>query len=408
MIPFLPYSTDRVRKRIPYATYGLIAVNILTYLGLHTLGTPQSVAAAQATLGFVPAHGNWHSIFTSMFVHANALHLFQNILFLWVFGSLVEDTLGIALFLTLFFGSQFGANLLHASVAQYFGSANATKPMIGASGAVAGLLGLAAIRFYRTRLRIAYWVVVKAGVIEVAAWIFIALWAGWEVCNGVVSLAAESMGQGGDQVAHFAHLGGFAFGIVGALMLRLRAEGQHEYFLEELRRDPLSACGYDVVRDLQGLAQQDPTVPQVHHALAKQYLLERKHELAGHSYLRAIDCYLKHGDHAGAAEGYEELTGCYPECLLNLRNQFGVALALERQGHFSRAVHAFQQLADAYPESEEAQVSLMRAATLCLDRLADLRAALGYLDRLIAHYPHGQWHDMARRQREHLGRLLGQ
>jgi TolA-binding protein len=146
----------------------------------------------------------------------------------------------------------------------------------------------------------------------------------------------------------------------------------------------------------------------VHHALAKQYLLERRHELAGHAYLRAVDCYLKRGDHAGAAEAYEELTGCYPECLLNLRNQFGVALALEQQGHFSRAAHAFQQLVDAYPKSQEAQVSLMRAATLCLDRLADLPAALACLDRLIAQYPHGQWHDMARRQRDHVGRMLGQ
>jgi len=408
MIPFLPYATDRERKRIPYATYSLIGINLLTYLGLHTLSSPQSVYAAQMQLGFVPAHGNWQSVITSMFVHLNALHLFSNLVFLWVFGSLVEDTLGVALFLTLLFGSQLGANLVHAGIVQYFGSANVAKPVIGASGAVAGLLGLAVIRFYRTRLRIAYWVVVKAGVIEVAAWVFIAAWAGLQAYMGVVSLAAERIGQGADPVAYFAHLGGFAFGVVGALVLRLRTEGQHEYLVEQLRRDPLSVSGYNIVRELQGLAQQDASAPEVHHALAKQYLLERRYEMAGHCYLRAIDCYLKRANRPAAAEAYEELTGCFPECLLNLRNQFGVALALEQQGRSSLAVHAFDQLARAYPDSEEAQISLMHAAALCVERLADYRSALGLLERLVSQYPDGRWHDLARRQIAELRRTLGE
>ena len=408
MIPFMPYATDRARKRVPYATYTLIGINLLTYLGLHTLGGPESVSAALTQLGFVPAQGNWYSVLTSMFVHSNVSHLFTNILFLWVFGSLVEDSLGVALFVTLFLGSQLGANLLHAGVSEFFGSANVGKPVIGASGAVAGLLGLAAIRFYRTRLRIAYWVVVKAGVVEVAAWIFIVLWAGWEAYTGVVSLAAERTGLGAsDQVAHWAHMGGFLFGIVAALMLRLRTEGQREYLLEELRRDPLSVSGYNVVRDLQQLAQQDGDAPEVHHALAKQYLLERQYEQAGHSYLRAIDCYLKPGNRAGAADAYEELVGCFPDCLLNLRNQFGVALALEQRARYGMAAHVFEQLAAGYPESEEAQISLMRAAALCVERLADIPAALRYLERLTQAYPHGRWHDLAQRQSAQLRRVLG-
>lgn len=408
MIPFLPYATDRARKRIPYATYSLIGVNILTYLGLHTLGSPADVAAAQMTLGFIPAHGSWHSVFTSMFVHVNATHLFTNLLFLWVFGSLVEDTLGVALFLTLLFGSQLGANLLHASVVQYVGSATVAKPVIGASGAVAGLLGLAVIRLYRTRVRIAYWVVVKAGVIEVAAWIWIAVWVGYEAYTGVISLAAERTGVGGaDQVAHFAHLGGFAFGVVCALMMRLRTEGHEEYLLEQLRRDPLSVSGYSVVRELQQLARKDANVPEVHHALAKQYLLERKYDLAGHAYLRAVDCYLRRADRAAAAEAYEELTGCYPECLLNLRNQFGIALALEQEGRYSLAVNVFDRLATAYPETHEAQIALMRAAVLCVEQLADHQSALRYLERLVADYPHGPWSDQARRQLIELRRTMG-
>ncbi|UCH34893.1 MAG: rhomboid family intramembrane serine protease [Armatimonadota bacterium] len=404
----MPYATDRVRKRVPYATYTLIALNILSYLGLHILSGPENVTAAQMQFGFVPSQGNWYSLITSMFVHLNVWHVFTNLLFLWVFGALIEDALGVTLFLTLLFGSQVGAQLVHAGVATGFGSANVAKPVIGASGAVAGLLGLAAVRFYRTRLRIAYWVVVKAGVIEVAAWVFIALWAGYEMCTGILSVAAERAGvRGADPVAHWAHLGGFAFGIVGALMLRLRAEGQREYFLEELRRDPLSVSGYDVIGELHRLAQEDADVPEVHHALAKQYVLERKYELAGHSYLRAVDRYLNAANRTGAAEAYEELTGCFPECLLNLRNQFGVALALEQEGRYGMAVHVFDQLAEAYPKSEEAQTSLMRAATLCVEQLADIQSALGYLERLAADYPEGRWHDYARRQSENLRRALG-
>jgi len=298
--------------------------------------------------------------------------------------------------------------LVHAGVGTAFASAGMTKPVVGASGAVAGLLGLAAMRFYRTRLRIAYWVVVKAGVVEVAAWVFVALWASVQAVNGVVSLAAERAGMGApDPVAYWAHLGGFFFGILGALMLRLRTEGQREYFLEELQRDPLSISGYNVVRELQRLAELDDTAPEVHHALAKQYLLEREYGRAGHSYLRAIDRYLQRANRAGAAEAYEELVGCFPECLLNLRNQFGAALALEQQGRYSMAVHVFEQLADAYPESDEAQVSLVRAAALRAQRLADTEGALRHLERLAADYPHGQWSDYAGRESIRLRRGLG-
>jgi membrane associated rhomboid family serine protease len=408
MIPFLPYATDRPRKRIPYATYCLIALNLLTYLGLHTLDSPESVYAAQTQLGFIPAHGRWYALITSMFLHGNAIHLLTNLLFLWVFGSLVEDALGVAMFLTLFFGSQLGASLTHAGITAGFGSTHAAQPMIGASGAVAGLLGLVAVRFYRTRLRIAYWVVAKAGVVEVTAWVFIALWAGLQICMGVLSLAKEQAGMGGgDLTAYWAHLGGLAFGIVGALVLRLRAEGQQEYFLEELRRNPLAVSGYNVVRDLHHLKQEDPDSAEVHHALAKQYLLERKYDRAGHSYLRAIDCYLRRADRAGAAEAYEELIGCYPDCVLNQRNQFGVALALEQQGRYALAVHVFDLLANAYPQNEEAQVALMRAAAICAEHLADPSSALRFLERLATEYPQGQWAEYARRQSAELRGALG-
>ena len=408
MIPFLPYATDRPRKRVPYATYCLIGLNLLTYLGLHTFNSPDSVYAAQTQLGFIPTHGRWYALVTSMFLHSSAIHLLTNLLFLWVFGSLVEDALGAALFLTLFFGSQLGASLVHAGITASVGSASAAQPVIGASGAVAGLLGLVAVRFYRTRLRIAYWVVIKAGVIEITAWVFIALWAAVQVYQAVLWLATERAGMGGrDLTAYWAHLGGLAFGVVGALVLRLRAEGQQEYFLEKLRRNPLSISGYNVVRDLYHLAQEDPDSPEVHHALAKQYLLERKYDRAGHSYLRAIDCYLQRADRASAAEAYEELTGCYPDCILNQRNQFGVALALEQETRYALAVHVFDRLADAYPQSDEAQVALMRAAAICAEHLADPPSALRFLERLATEYPQGRWADYARRQSAALREALG-
>lgn len=420
MIPFLIYATDRERKRVPYVTYSLIGLNLLTYLGLNAFATPESFYAAQMQFGFVPAQGSWYSVMTSMFVHGDVQHLFTNMLFLWVFGALVEEGLGVAVFLTLYVGSQVAANLVHASVGAAFGSAAMSKPVIGASGAVAGLLGLAAMRFYRTRVRIAYWAVVKAGVVEIAAWIFIALWAGLEVAQAVVSLAAERSGLGGaDPVAHWAHLGGFAFGIVGAAVLRLRTEGQREYLLAALRRDPLSVSGYNVMRDLQSLVREDADCGEAHHALAKQYVLDRQYEQAGRSYLRAIDCYLRQGGpstlrHAqggpergrGATESYEELTALFPECRLNLRLQFRMATALEQQGRYALAVHAFERVADAYADSEEAQVSLMRAAALCAERLADPPGALDYLERLAADYPQGPWAAFARRQSARLRREL--
>jgi len=409
MLPFMVYATDRERKRVPYATYTLIGLNVLTYLGLNTLGSPQSFYAAQMQFGFVPTAGRWYSVITSMFMHGNIWHLCSNMIFLWVFGALVEEGLGIAVFLTLFLGSQLASNLLHATVGIAFGSAAMSKPVIGASGAVAGLLGVTAVRFYRTRLRIAYWVVVKAGVIEVAAWVFIALWAGYQTFTAMVSLVAERSGlSGADPVAHWAHLGGLVFGVVGAAVLRLHPEAQREYLLVELRRDPLSVSGYDVMRDLQRLMAEDPGAAEPHHALAKQYVFDRKHEQAGHSYLRAIDRYLKAANRKGAAEAYEELVALYPECVLNLRNQFAIGVALEQEGRYALAVQVYVQLTSSYPDAEEAQVALMRAAALCAERLADPRGALGYLERLAADYPEGRWAQFASGQSAKLRGLLGE
>jgi tetratricopeptide (TPR) repeat protein len=160
------------------------------------------------------------------------------------------------------------------------------------------------------------------------------------------------------------------------------------------------------MRDLQSLVLEDADCPEAHPALAKQYVLDRQYEQAGRSYLRAIDCYLRQGGHAAATESYEELTALFPECRLNLRLQFRMATALEQQGRCALAVRAFERVAYAYAYSEEAQVSLMRAAALCAERLADPPGALDYLERLAADYPQGPWTAFARRQSARLRREL--
>lgn len=201
---------DRGRRLTPIVTYVLIAINVLMFLLELNSGN-----AFIERWAFVPARflanpvGELATIFTSMFMHAGWLHLLGNMLYLWIFGDNVEDRLGHALFLVFYILCGIGATF-----AQLLFSMGSNVPNLGASGAIAGVLGAYLIMFPRGQVR----VLMGRAIVPMSALVVIGIWILIQIFSQVSVFTASSQTEGGG-VAYMAHIGGFITGVILTFLL---------------------------------------------------------------------------------------------------------------------------------------------------------------------------------------------
>ena len=206
-----PVSDVIPSKTTPYVTVSLIVLNAAVFLYELQLSRPELQLLAQL-FGVVPAYFAWPTLFTSMFIHEGWLHVFGNMLYLWIFGDNVEDRLGHAGYLLFYLGCGAAAALGQLSV-----SAGSTIPMIGASGAIAGVMGAYFVLYPQSRVLTVVFLVFFMDMIEIPAIFFLGVWFVKELFNGVGSLGAQSVNGG---VAFWAHIAGFAAGALTGLLWR--------------------------------------------------------------------------------------------------------------------------------------------------------------------------------------------
>lgn len=200
------------RRLVPFVTYLLVALNVLVFVYQLTL-SPRALNGFVATWGAVPSEilsGDpvaLVTLLTSMFVHGGLVHIFANMVFLWVFGDNVEEALGHLTFL----GFYLLAGIV-AGLSQVFVFPASSTPMIGASGAVAGVLAGYLLLFPRAPVRILLFLGPFFVLGRVAALVLIGLWILLQFVQGFLSLGLAMGDTGG--VAYFAHIGGFLAGAV--------------------------------------------------------------------------------------------------------------------------------------------------------------------------------------------------
>lgn len=215
----LPLQDINPRRRTPVLTYLLIAINVIVFLWELTLPEAQ-LQQAFVDLSIVPANvtANPFSAETvmdflrSMFLHGGWDHILGNMLYLYLFGDNIEDRLGEILYLVLYFVSGF-----IAGIAQVMLDPNSTIPLIGASGAIAGVLGAYLVMFPGVKVR---GIIPLGRISSMQEWpavVVLGMWFVLQLINGVGSLGANSAYGGG--VAFFAHVGGFIAGAVIAFIL---------------------------------------------------------------------------------------------------------------------------------------------------------------------------------------------
>ncbi|MDX2139131.1 MAG: rhomboid family intramembrane serine protease [Chloroflexota bacterium] len=215
-------TTNTPAERPPYLTYGLIALNIIVFLWETTL-PPAALRAAFFNLALVPCEltRNFFTIETvfdlvrSMFMHGDWLHLGGNMLFLWIFGSNIEDYYGRRTFLVMYL---FGGAV--AALAQSIIAAQLCVPMVGASGAISAVLGSYLILFPGVKVRVGF-VLFRFFYqsILLPVWLVLGYWFLLQIINGAFTMGVDTLGEGG--VAFFAHIGGFVFGALFAFVYTL-------------------------------------------------------------------------------------------------------------------------------------------------------------------------------------------
>lgn len=211
-----PIRDHNPSERTPFVCYALIAVNVAVFLyGLGALQSDRAIYGFYWDWALIPARvsqgDGLAGLVTHMFLHGGLFHIAGNMLFLWVFGDNMEDEMGHAGFLVFYLASGVGA-----AAAQFVGEPFSQVPMVGASGAIAGVMGGYLLLFPRARVDVFIFLVFIIRIIPIPAWIVLGLWFGLQVFNGV---GADTSGGG---VAYWAHAGGFVVGLVLTVPLWVR------------------------------------------------------------------------------------------------------------------------------------------------------------------------------------------
>ncbi len=218
---FLPISDDNPNKKKPVATWLLIGACVATFIWQKGLDEPAlhlatlayglipadlfGTVALNPSISIVPA---WITIFTSMFLHGGWMHLGGNMLYLWIFGDNVEEAVGSVKFLIFYMSCGF-----IAALAQTMSDTYSVVPMVGASGAVSGILGAYLVLYPLANVRVLVWIIIFVTIINVPAWIVLSLWFAGQLW----SQAGASASSG---VAFLAHIGGFVAGLMLIFFMR--------------------------------------------------------------------------------------------------------------------------------------------------------------------------------------------
>ncbi len=159
----------------------------------------------------------WQTVFTSMFMHGGILHIAGNMIFLWIFGNNVEDSMGPIKYFGFYIVGGLAALALQVAIAP-----NSTAPTIGASGAIAAVLGGYIVIYPRARVLSLVFIILFFTVIELPAWVMLGIWFAIQAVFGAVNLSDPTGGGGG--VAYFAHVGGFVFGLLTIKLLATKVK----------------------------------------------------------------------------------------------------------------------------------------------------------------------------------------
>jgi membrane associated rhomboid family serine protease len=224
-----PYKDDNPTELRPIVTVGIIAANVLAWLFIQGMGSAEPLVRSVCDLGLVPGEllqtakpgsgvelapglfclvdvqPHYATLVTSMFMHGGWLHLIGNMVFLWVFGNNIEDVMGHGRFIVFYLLCG-----IAAAAAQILIGPNSIMPMVGASGAISGILGAYLLLYPRVRVHTLLFLGFYVTTVALPAYLMLGVWAVLQLLGGLVTLSGVDRGG----TAFFAHIGGFVAGLI--------------------------------------------------------------------------------------------------------------------------------------------------------------------------------------------------
>ena len=215
----IPLRDTQPSYTFPFVTVAIIIINVLAFLYEFMLD-PYELNHFIATYGLIPARFQGMDILTSIFLHGGWMHLIGNMWFLWIYGDNVEDVLGHTQYLIFYLLCGIAASAVHLAF-----NMDSRVPTIGASGAIAGVMGAYVVKFPHSRITTLVPVFVFLTTMEIPAYFILLYWFVLQFFSGVGSMGHSHLSQGG--VAWFAHVGGFLAGVVLILVMRTDERWRH-------------------------------------------------------------------------------------------------------------------------------------------------------------------------------------
>lgn len=377
-------KTDGNARGLPWMTLGIIGLNLILVVVTRYDMTYYAQVYAN-TYGLVPARLRPGSLLTSAFLHDGYVHLSLNMILLYCFGSRVERVMGRLEYFIFYLAACFAASLAHvaivyASLPDFYG----TRAVVGASGAVAAVMGVYAVRFHRKIFRF-------AGT-EFPALLIIMMWLVLQLVLGILGLYRdEILGLGLRQVGYWGHLGGFAFGVAVALIANMAVDGERQYLNEQAEANCAEGNYLEAVQNHESVLKYEPSNADSHAELARLWALLEDRDESLRYYQIAIELYISRGREDRALDVAEEMTRFWPGGRLSAATRFRLATYLEETGESERAIEEFRSIAADEPKSVEAQMSLLKVGQLQLSALGKPEDAAESLREFVQRYPDSEW-----------------
>ncbi len=215
----IPLRDTQPSYTFPFVTVAIIVLNVLAFLYEFSMDDYE-LNFFIAHYGVIPTRFQWMDMLTSIFLHGGWMHLIGNMWFLWIYGDNVEDILGHSQYLVFYLLCGAIATLTHILF-----NMDSRVPTIGASGAIAGVMGAYVVKFPHSRITTLVPVFVFLTTMEIPAYFILLYWFVIQFFSGIGSVGHSHLSQGG--VAWFAHVGGFLAGVVLILVMRTRERWSH-------------------------------------------------------------------------------------------------------------------------------------------------------------------------------------
>jgi membrane associated rhomboid family serine protease/Tfp pilus assembly protein PilF len=398
---YIPIGLDVAARRRPFVTYFICVSCIILFLVYKY--RPVGPWWDLTLLTFQPSAPTLATAITHAFLHGGWFHLIGNLVYIAVFGPPLEDRLGSARFYAVFALSAAAGAYLHVALTSLYAPEYLPYGVIGASGATSGILGAFLVRFFYSRVRVAYWIfmplqgVNRAGRTYVSV-VFAILF--WFMLQGVRTVM--QLGTAGVRVAYSVHLGGFAAGILLALLFGAPAAARAEGHLAAARRRFEKADWFGAQAEYAEYLVLRPEDGDARAGLARAFLAVGDATRAREQFAEAVRIALAAGER-GRAEGY------FDEGLRHIANfavpepmHLDLACGMERTLKYREAMRAYEHFVWLYPLSADAPFVLLRMALILERRLGNAREALACYARLVAEYAADRWADHARMELERL------